>query len=149
MYSKNEIEFNDLLEDRLIYLRKKLFKIGLSVTEIDFLGCYIKSVELDLINTEKYYKRFMEEYADLDFSTDIKEHEDFKEYNYTVEEFLKEELENTFNDPYNRDIYKSRDQDINTLNNDLINEITIKCVNYLNKDFNRDNPNPIKVIFMA
>jgi hypothetical protein len=141
----NEIKFNEVLENRTSTLRKKLFNIGLWIGELEFLGSYVNSINLDIINTEKYYDRFMKEYDYLDFS-DIRNHDDYKNYDYDDKTFIMEEMETSFNDPYNNMI---RDKDINTLNNDLINKIIIKCVNYLNKDFNNDDPNPIKIVFKA
>lgn len=124
----------------------KLKKYGLEVSEIDYLGYYIKDIKIDLINEKDYYKFFMKVYNDLDLSVEIKEHEDFQDYNYTLEEFIIEELENSFNEPY---LISNRINDISILNNDLIGEVNIKVCNHLNKDFSINNPNPIKVVFMG
>lgn len=124
-------------------INKKLKKYGLRMDNIEFLGNYVNWCNIDLIDIEKYYTLFMKVYSDLDFS-DIRDHQDYHNYDYDDQTFIKEELEQTFNDI----LVYNRDQDICTLNNDLIGEINIKCCNFLNKDYYK-GVNPIGVIIKS
>ena len=127
------MEMQVLYEKLFKKIDSKLYNIGLKLGEweTNYNG-YLTDINLELINTTdfiKYFKKYHSEYMKYIYK-EIEKDEELIEYQYDKEEFLKEEIENSLFNPYE----KIRISDISEFNQDIERDITQKIENYLYKN---------------
>ena len=129
----DEPELQTLYESLFKTINNKLYNIGLKLGEweINYNG-YLTDISLELINTTdfiKYFKKYHDEYMEYIYQ-EIKKDQDYKDYGYDKEEFLKEEIENSLFNPFE----KIRIGDISEFNQDIERDIIKKIENYIYKN---------------
>jgi hypothetical protein len=113
-------------------INKKLNPIGLKILGFDLnhnLWHKLDNITLDIIDIEKYYNYFYKQHGLRYIREQIKATDDFRDYNYTIKEFVKEELNESFNNPY----AKININDIAILNDQELNYIIEKISDYIDK----------------
>jgi hypothetical protein len=120
-----EIEIIDqIIYDQTIEeINNKLKPIGLKVEYIEEKNYMeLEEIKIDLVNIDLWYNYYFKYNGLKCYIPYIKDQDDFKEYGYTVIEYVKEILEEVFNEPsyYYNDVIK---HDLCSLSGDLLEDI--------------------------
>lgn len=122
----DQIVYNQTLEE----INNKLKPIGLKCLNIELkYPTLIENIDIDLINIDLWEQYYFKNNGLKCYIPYIKDQQDFKDYNYTVLEYVKELLEEVFNEPdyYYNDVLK---HDLCVLSNDLLSDIFRNIENY-------------------
>ena len=118
-----EIEIIDqIIYDQTIEeINNKLKPIGLKVEYIEEKNYMeLEEIKIDLVNIDLWYNYYFKYNGLKCYIPYIKDQDDFKEYGYTVIEYVKEILEEVFNEPSYNDVIK---HDLCSLSGDLLEDI--------------------------